>query len=31
MAVAGPDDGRELFDLGTDEVARIARAAAEPA
>jgi hypothetical protein len=31
MAVAGPDDGRELFDLGPDEVARIARAAAEPA
>jgi 3',5'-cyclic-AMP phosphodiesterase len=31
MAVAGPDDGRELFDLGPDEVDRIARAAAEPA
>jgi len=31
MAVAGPDDGRELFDLGPDEVARIAQAAGEPA
>ena len=31
LAVAGPDDGRELFDLGADEVARIAALAAEPA
>ncbi|MGN6327097.1 metallophosphoesterase [Pseudolysinimonas sp.] len=31
VAVAGPDDGRELFDLGPDEVERIARSAAEPA
>jgi 3',5'-cyclic-AMP phosphodiesterase len=30
VAVAGPDDGRELFDLGPDDVERIARAAAEP-
>lgn len=31
LAVAGPDDGHELFDLGPDEVDRIALAAAEPA
>lgn len=31
LAVAGPDDGRELFDLGPDDVARIAALAAEPA
>lgn len=31
IAVAGPDDGRELFDLGPAEVERIARLAAEPA
>lgn len=30
LAVVGPDDGRELFDLGPDEVAAIAAAAAEP-
>jgi len=30
LAVAGPDDGRELFDLGPDEIERIARAAGEP-
>jgi 3',5'-cyclic AMP phosphodiesterase CpdA len=31
LAVAGPDDGREIFDLGPAEVDCIARAAAEPA
>jgi 3',5'-cyclic-AMP phosphodiesterase len=31
VPVAGPDDGRELFDLDPEQVAAIARAAAEPA
>lgn len=31
VPVPGPDDGRELFDLGPDEVRRIAQSAAEPA